>query len=164
MGSASAGAPSLRAPRGNEGAGPEEGPAGAALPGADRPVFWKEVYWFALICLGGWMLALAVLPERLARHRATLDLEEDLQAAVAGLGDLERQYEAAIAAVESDPFYKEEVQRHRLGVKRRGETLLAPPGELPAPGPGEAEGPTPATPPHDPAGKTAPKVPAANFR
>jgi hypothetical protein len=117
-------------------------------PPADRPVFWKELYWFAIICLGGAALALALLPGRLARHRATLDLEEDLQAAVAGLADLEQQYEVAIAAVENDPFYKEEVQRHRLGVKRKGETLLS----QPAAGPGTASpsDPAPAS-PSDPA-------------
>jgi hypothetical protein len=89
-----------------------------------RPVFWKEIYWFVVICLGGFTLALLVLAPRLARHRSVLDVETGLRTTVARLSTLERQYEAAIQALEDDPFYREEVIRDVLRVKKTSEEYL----------------------------------------
>jgi hypothetical protein len=89
-----------------------------------RPVFWKEMYWFTVICLGGWILAMAILPPRLARNRSAADMENDLRRAVAHLSKLEKEYEALIPAVENDPFYRDEVYRKVLRVKKTNEEFL----------------------------------------
>lgn len=89
-----------------------------------RPVFWKEIYWFTVICLGGWILALVVLPPRLARNRSAFDIENDLRRTVTHLSKLEKQYAAVIPAVESDPFYRDEVYRKVLRVKKPNEEFL----------------------------------------
>jgi hypothetical protein len=90
----------------------------------EPPNFWNELYWFGLISLGGLALALLVLAPKLAKHRSTLDTEDGLRAAVARLDLLEKQYEAAIEAMENDPFYREEVLRAVLKVKKSDEVLL----------------------------------------
>ena len=90
----------------------------------ERPTFWNELYWFGLIGLGGLAIALLVLAPKLARHRSTLDTEDGLRAAVAHLEQLEKQYGAAMEAMENDPFYREEVQRAVLKVKKRDEDFL----------------------------------------
>ena len=91
---------------------------------AEQPNFWKELYWFALICLGGWVLAVSVLSPRLARDRSSGDAEAGLEQAVQQLEALEKEYEAAIVAVENDVFYRDEVYRNILKVKRDGEEFL----------------------------------------
>jgi len=90
----------------------------------DRPNFWMELYWFAIICLGGSILAVLVLSPRLARNRRSVDLQAELTATTARLSSLEKQYEAAVQALESDPFYREEVTRHVLEVKKNDEEFL----------------------------------------
>ncbi len=89
-----------------------------------RPVFWKELYWFALICLGGWTLAVLVLSPRLSRLQSARELEGSLRLTVARLSDLEQQYEAAIQALEEDPFYRDETIRAVLNVKKSNEEFL----------------------------------------
>ena len=91
---------------------------------ADPPSFAKELYWFALICLCGWVLAVSVLSPRLARDRSSRVVEAELRQAVQQLDKLEKEYDAAIVAVENDPFYRDEVYRNILGVKRDGEEFL----------------------------------------
>ena len=88
------------------------------------PVFWSELYWFALLSTCGIALCLWLLPPRLARNRATAEIELDLRDTVEELGDMEREYEAAILAVENDPFYREEVVRAILKVKKKDEVFL----------------------------------------
>ncbi len=95
-----------------------------------RPVFWKELYWFVVICLGGSILAVLVLSPRLARHRNTVDVENSLQRTVTGLARLERQYDAAIQALDTDPFYRDEVIRSVLKVKRNTEEFLKQPSGI----------------------------------
>lgn len=104
----------------------EEKAHGAAGPSGSRagPVFSHEIYWFALIALGAWALAVWILAPRLARNRIAADREAQLQANVARLAQLERQLEAAIGAMESDPYYREAVYRAVLGVKRADEVFL----------------------------------------
>ncbi|HZN58057.1 MAG TPA: hypothetical protein VFD71_08285 [Planctomycetota bacterium] len=100
-----------------------------------RPVFWQEVYWFLLVCLGGWTLGILVLAPRLSRHRSVLDMERELKGSVARLEQLEREYDAAIQAMETDTFYREEAIRSILKVKKPGEEFLeapAAPREAPA--------------------------------
>jgi hypothetical protein len=99
----------------------EEGPSG---PRRDDPVFWKECYTLVVIGLGGLLLALAVLPPRLARHRQLLEFEADLLDSVQGLQQTQAEYEAAIMAVENDVFFRDEVYRTRLGLKRGSEEFL----------------------------------------
>ena len=89
-----------------------------------EPSFWKELYWFTAICLGGMILALAVLPPRLSRQRQMLELEAELRTSVEDLKEKEEEYEQAIMAMENDPFYREEVYRTRLGVKKENEEFL----------------------------------------
>jgi hypothetical protein len=108
---------------------------GGARPARSRavlraPVFWEEVYWFAVVTLLGCGLALWMLPPRLARNRSALEIEEDLVGTVAALQTMERKYEAAIAAVENDPFYREEVYRALLKVKKKDEEFLKPPAGI----------------------------------
>jgi cell division protein FtsB len=105
----------------------EPSPRQASLP---APVFWKELYWFAILCLAGATFAALVLPPRAARHRSLLALESELAARMAKLEHQERVLEAAIASVESDPFYREAVYRSILGVKKAEEEFL----HAPAPG------------------------------
>lgn len=89
-----------------------------------RPSFWVEIYWFTIICLGGTILAVVVLAPRLARNRRSLDLEAELTTTTARLSSLENRYEAAVEALENDPFYREEVIRHILEVKKNDEEFL----------------------------------------
>ena len=89
-----------------------------------RPNFWMELYWFAIISLGGAILAVLVLAPRLARNRGGLDLEAELTAATVQLSSLENRYEAAIQALENDTFYREEVIRQVLRVKKKDEEFL----------------------------------------
>ena len=95
-----------------------------------RPVFWQEIYWFTVITLLGCGFAFWMLPPRLARNRAALDIEEGLQGTVAALDDMEKKYEAAIAAVENDPFYREEVYRALLKAKKKDEEFLKDPAGI----------------------------------
>jgi hypothetical protein len=101
----------------------EENSGKGRMP-AEQPVFWKEVYWLALICLGGWVLAVWVLSPRLARDRSSRDAERGLEQTVQQLEMLQGEYEAAIVAVENDVFYRDEVYRNILKVKRDGEEFL----------------------------------------
>ena len=99
----------------------EPGPRRASPEG---PVFWNDLYWFALLSTCGLALCLWLLPPRLARNRATAEIELDLRDTVEELGNMEREYEAAILAVENDPFYREEVVRAILKVKKKDEVFL----------------------------------------
>jgi hypothetical protein len=83
-----------------------------------------EIYWFTIICLGGTILAVVVLAPRLARNRRSRDLEAELTTTTARLSSLENRYEAAVRALENDPFYREEVIRHILEVKKNDEEFL----------------------------------------
>jgi hypothetical protein len=89
-----------------------------------RPNFWMEIYWFVVICLGGAALAVLVISPRLARNRGSFDLETRLTTTTARLATLENEYGAAIQAVENDPFYREEVMRNVLEVKKNDEEFL----------------------------------------
>ena len=89
-----------------------------------RPVFGRELYWFALICLGTWILAVSVLSPRLARNRKALEIEKGLEGVISQLSAKEKEFEAAIAAMENDPYYREAVYRALLGVKRSDEVFL----------------------------------------
>ncbi len=113
--------------RGDDASRPPGGDLRAVREGrrqTERPVFWKELYWFALICLGGWVLAVSVLSPRLARDRSSRDAEAGLEQTVQQLEALEKEYEAAIVAVESDVFYRDEVYRNILNVKSGSEEYL----------------------------------------
>jgi hypothetical protein len=98
--------------------------AGTGRVAPEGPVFWNELYWFALLCTCGVALCLWILPPRLARNRSTAEIELDLRGTVEELGNMEREYEAAILAVENDPFYREEVVRAILKVKKKDEVFL----------------------------------------
>lgn len=109
-----------------EGAGPgsRTKSTGGSRPAASGPVFWKEIYWFTVVSLAGWMLALFVLAPRLARRRTAHDMEAGLCSTTIRLARFEREYEAAIQAVEDDPFYREELIRAVLKVKKSNEEFL----------------------------------------
>ena len=88
------------------------------------PVFWQEIYWFVVLSLCGLTLAFFVLAPRLAQFRTTHDVEMGLKKTVARLDTLEKQYQSAIQAVDSDPFYREELIRSVLKVKKNDEEFL----------------------------------------
>lgn len=124
-----------------------------SLPPEPRPEFWQEVYWFVVICLGGVAAALLVLAPRLAEYRSTLELETKLGAQIARLDNLEKQYEAAIQALTTDPFYHEELVRAVLRVKKSDEEFLSEIEARPASSVEEQSPPTGTLrePPHAPA-------------
>jgi hypothetical protein len=96
-----------------------------------RPVFWKELYWFAVISVFGVTLALAVIPPRAGRLRRLHDLQAQLETRERTLERRERALEAAIDGVENDRFYREAVYRNILGVRKKSEEFLdLPPAVL----------------------------------
>jgi hypothetical protein len=104
----------------------------ASLPGqaAKQPVFWKEVYAFAIVCLLVWSAAAWILPPRLDRHRALRRLESDLETRIADLSSYAERIETAVASIESDAFFREAVYRKFLGVRKKTEEFVDP---LPSP-------------------------------
>jgi cell division protein FtsB len=94
------------------------------LRSQERPVFWKELYWFALIALGAWVLGILLLAPRLSRNQQAYEYEEALRREVDELGRKEVQYAAAVEAMENDPYYRDEAYRHFLRVKKPGEVFL----------------------------------------
>ena len=101
--------------------------SGAPAPRGRSPAFWKELVSFATVCLGAYIVALLVLPPRWTRYQRLRQLEHELVEICDELEGEERRYEAAIIAVENDPFYREEVYRRVLGVKKRNEEFLRKP-------------------------------------
>jgi len=89
-----------------------------------RPAFGLEVFNLVVICLLGLLVAILILPQRLEPYLQTRMVEENLRQTVAGLDHRQKEYEAAIHAVENDPFYRDEVYRHVLGVKKKTEKVL----------------------------------------
>jgi cell division protein FtsB len=103
---------------------PTPAPRALGTRGEARPVFWRELYWFALIALGAWILGLLVLAPRLSRNRQAYEYEESLRREGEELTRREAQYEAAVEAMENDPYYRDEAYRHFLRVKKSGEVFL----------------------------------------
>jgi hypothetical protein len=91
------------------------------------PTFWKEIHEFAAISFAGVLVALWVLTPRLGERSQIADLEGKLEDTVRALEVRKARYEAAIVAMESDPFYRQEVYRAVLGVKGNGEDFLQKP-------------------------------------
>lgn len=96
----------------------------AHSPDAGGPRFWDELTWFAAICLGGWILALAVLPPAMVRLREGLDFEARCRQRVEELSVRNVALGQVVNAFETDAHYREEVIRKILGVKKRGEVFL----------------------------------------
>jgi hypothetical protein len=107
-----------------------------------RPSFARELYWFALISLGTWILGVYLLAPRLAKSRQSVEFERELEVSVSQLALKEREYEAAIAAMENDPFYRQAVYRSVLGVKQGEEVYIREPlaGVPPRVPPGASSG------------------------
>ena len=95
--------------------------------GEPQPTFGRDLYGFAIICLGAWILAVWILPPRLARNRRAYETEKGLQTLNSRLETKERQYEAAIGAMENDPAYRDGVYRDVLKVKKAEEEFLKDP-------------------------------------
>lgn len=89
-----------------------------------RPNFWHELYWFVVICLGGWILALAVLPPAMVRLRNALEFEAECRQRVETLTVRNAALKRVVNAFETDPHYREEVIRKILGVKKTDEVFL----------------------------------------
>ncbi len=90
--------------------------------GSDRGgVFWREVYWFAVIALLGITVALLVLPPRAVKFRSLSRTEAELKAKNERLDEQQRLLEAAITAMKEDPYYRQNVYRKLLGVKKNSE-------------------------------------------
>jgi hypothetical protein len=99
----------------------EPGAPGGERP---RPVFWNELYWFVLICLGAWILGMLLLTPRLEKSRQASVIENRLDGVLQKLAAKEREYEEAILAMENDPFYRAAVYRMVLGVNKKDEINL----------------------------------------
>ena len=104
-------------------AGGSPSDAGASTP-TSRPVFWKELYWFALICLGAWIVAVAILSPRFARNRKAYETEDELRRVCDELARKEGEFQAAIEAMENDPYYRDGIYRWVLKVKKSDEIPL----------------------------------------
>ena len=89
-----------------------------------QPEFWRELYWFVVLCLMGWILALAVLPPKAERLATTRSIEEETRARVESLTLRELQYRQAIEALDDDPFFRGEVFHVVLGWHKDGEERL----------------------------------------
>lgn len=101
------------------------GGASRRAPGcAAEPDFWDELYWFAVICVGGWILFLAILPPAMVRLRSALTFETECQRRVEALSRRNEELQRVLSTFETDPHYREEVIRTILGVKKRGEVFL----------------------------------------
>ena len=105
-------------------AGAREATGGAPSPGTGGPNFWDEIYWFTAICLGGWILALAILPPAMVRLREALAFESRCRQRVEVLNVKNTALGQVVNAFETDSYYREEVIRTILGVKKRGEVFL----------------------------------------
>jgi cell division protein FtsB len=90
-------------------------------------VFWREVYWFVVIALIAITVALLVLPPRAVRYSSLARLESDLKTKNERLDEQQQKLESAIAAMKEDAFYKENVFRKVLGVKKNDEEVLGAP-------------------------------------
>ncbi len=109
-------------------AGAREAAGGRPRPPAERaaagPNFWDEIYWFTAICLGGLILALAILPPAMVRLREALAFESRCRQRVEVLTVKNAELGQVVNAFETDPHYREEVIRTILGVKKRDEVFL----------------------------------------
>ena len=108
-------------------AGAREAAAGrprASSRGAGGPNFWDEVYWFTAICLGGWILALTILPPAMVRLREALAFEMGCRERVEALNVKNAALGQVVNAFETDSHFREEVIRTILGVKKSDEEFL----------------------------------------
>ena len=96
----------------------------APSPGTGGPHFWDELYWFTVICLGGWILALAILPPAMVRLREGLAFESTCRQRVEVLNVKNAALGQVVNAFETDSHYREEVIRTILGVKKSDEVFL----------------------------------------
>ena len=93
--------------------------------GSDKGrVFWREVYWFAVIALIAVTVALLVLPPRAVRYSSLGRLENELKAKNERLDEQQQKLLSAITAMKEDDFYKQNVFRKVLGVKKNDEEFL----------------------------------------
>lgn len=90
-------------------------------PVGRQPEFWREIYWFVVLCLIGWILALAILPPKAAHLATTQAIEENTRARVEAITRRELQYRQAIEALDEDPFFRGEVLHIVLGWHKDGE-------------------------------------------
>lgn len=84
-------------------------------------VFWLEVYWFVVIALVGITIALLILPPRAVKFRSLSRLEAELRTKNEILDEQQKLLEAGITAMKEDPFYRQNVYRKILGVKKNDE-------------------------------------------
>jgi len=111
--------------------GTDTGTGAERRPPRAAPEFWRELFWFAAIGLAGYIATVSLLPERRQRLLRVLEVEAGLRSVVEDLQEREEEYRAAILAVENDPFFRGEVFRRVLGVKRAEEEFLqGPPVEF----------------------------------
>ena len=101
-----------------------EGRPRPATPRTAGPNFWDEIYWFTIICLGGWILALATLPPAMVRLRESLEFEGRCRQRVEALSVKNVALGQVVNAFETDSHYREEVIRTILGVKKSDEVFL----------------------------------------
>lgn len=94
------------------------------LDGTIRPNFWLEVYWLTVLGLCAWIVALAILTPAFVRLRESLAFEADCRQRVEAVSARNTDLKKALNAFETDPYYREEVIRAILGVKRYDEVFL----------------------------------------
>ena len=86
-------------------------------------VFFRELYWFVVICIVGVTIALLVLPPKARKYWTMLELESKLAARNEQL-----LQEAVVLRTRhgslSDPLYREALIRKILGKKKNSEEYL----------------------------------------
>ncbi|MBN1441908.1 MAG: hypothetical protein JXA90_04315 [Planctomycetes bacterium] len=96
-------------------------------PKPDR-VFFRELYWFVVICLAGATVALAVLPPRARKYWTMVELEERMLTRNNELREEARVLRARRQSL-SDPLYRGAVIRKILGLKKNSEEYLQSPAD-----------------------------------
>ncbi len=88
------------------------------------PSFWIELYWLGVILLLGWILAVAVLPDKLHSLRESLAFESHCRATLEELGRKEVALKKSLVALEHDPVFREEAYRAMIGRKSEQEEFV----------------------------------------
>lgn len=92
-----------------------------------RGRFWNDLYWFAVIAIGAWIVGVLILPHKAAETVELLRKERETRVRLESLERQEKVLLSATEAIQNDPIYREGVIRNLLGLKRISEEFLVPP-------------------------------------
>ena len=88
-------------------------------------IFFKELYWFVLICIAGCIVGLLVLPPRARKYWKMRELESKLTTRNLEFRAKEHSLKSRLDGL-NDPFYKEALTRKVLELKKNTEEYLQP--------------------------------------